>query len=106
MDLDELLGIDGSDPEQVLAIDLADGHRQMMDALVALRRSHGLRQKDVAARRGSPRVRSLGSRAESVTCTCPPCAVMRWPSGRGSRTTSSTIARSTASDCVPIAPEN
>lgn len=52
MDLDELLGIDRSDPEQVLAIDLADGHRQMMDALVALRRSHGLRQKDVAARMG------------------------------------------------------
>ncbi|UMP02239.1 helix-turn-helix transcriptional regulator [Amycolatopsis sp. EV170708-02-1] len=47
-DIDDLLGIDLSDPVQRLATDLVESDRQLLRRLVALRNEKKLTQKDIA----------------------------------------------------------
>ena len=51
-DLEEILGIDPSDPEMMRAMALAEGDHQFLRRLVGLRRELGLTQQDVAERLG------------------------------------------------------
>jgi DNA-binding XRE family transcriptional regulator len=50
--LEEILGIDPSDPEMMRAMALAEGDHQFLRALVELRRELGLTQQDVAEKLG------------------------------------------------------
>lgn len=50
--LEEILGIDPSDPEMMRSMALAEGDHQFLRGLVRLRRDLGLTQQDVAERLG------------------------------------------------------
>lgn len=52
MDLDALLGIDPDDPIEQNAQQLVEADEKLLDDLIALRRSQGLRQAQVAERLG------------------------------------------------------
>lgn len=60
-DIDVLLGIDASDPDQVLARELVEGDRDLIRRLVLLRKKAGLTQQQVADRLGvsQPTVQSF-----------------------------------------------
>lgn len=48
-ELDDLLGIDESDPTQRLAVHLAEQDERLIEQLIEHRKARGLKQKDVAA---------------------------------------------------------
>lgn len=52
MDIDDLLGIDRSDPQQALAIEQMEQDDALLDALIQRRRELGLTQQQVADRLG------------------------------------------------------